>query len=313
MSPPNIITEGSAEGNPSYQNNDPASSMDTATSDEPLLPQNSPTSSRIHRSAAPLKAWSLAVILFYAVSGGPFGLEPTIRAGGNFAAILGFIIAPLVFSVPEALVTAELGSAFQCASGGVAWVEEAFGESTGFLCGWLSWISGATDNAIYPILFIEYLESVLTYKDDDEELLNGLQRFGCVVGITVVLSFLNYRGLDIAAKTTLVICIVAMSPFVPMIIMAIPKIVPSRWLQKPEQGENVEDLFDDDFEFSSGPLSQTVQVPTNTIGNKRSLTWSSFSLTIYFGVSIALIVQPASQLRQMAAKGLTPEEFYMDS
>ena len=136
-------------------------------------------------------------------------------------------------------------------------MEEAFGESTGFLCGWLSWISGATDNAIYPILFIEYLESVLTYKDDDEELLNGLQRFGCVVGITVVLSFLNYRGLDIAAKTTLVICIVAMSPFVPMIIMAIPKIVPSRWLQKPEQGENAEDLFDDDFEFSSGPLSQT--------------------------------------------------------
>ena len=81
MSPPNIITEGSAEGNPSYQNNDPASSLDPATSDEPLLPQNSPTSSRIHRSAAPLKAWSLAVILFYAVSGGPFGLEPTIRAG----------------------------------------------------------------------------------------------------------------------------------------------------------------------------------------------------------------------------------------
>lgn len=243
--------QGSAEGNPSYQN-------DPAMSDEPLIPQNSPTSSsHSHRPEAPLKAWSLAVILFYAVSGGPFGIEPTIRAGGNLAAILGFMIAPFIFSVPEALVTAELGSAFQCASGGVAWVEEAFGESTGFLCGWLSWISGATDNAIYPILFLEYLESVLGYKDNDEEMLSGIQRFGSVVGIAVVLSLLNYRGLDIAAKTALVICIVAMSPFVPMIIAAIPKIVPSRWLQKPEQGENTEELFDDDLELSPGPLRQT--------------------------------------------------------
>ncbi len=78
------------------------------------------------------------------MSGGPFGIEPSIRAGGNFYAILGFVLFPLVWSIPEALVTAELGSAFQDPSAGVAWVEEAFGETMAYLCGFLAWVSGAT-------------------------------------------------------------------------------------------------------------------------------------------------------------------------
>ena len=56
----------------------------------------------------------------------------------------GFIIFPFIWSIPEALVTAELGAAFQDPSAGVAWVEHAFGEDMGGLCGILAWVSGAT-------------------------------------------------------------------------------------------------------------------------------------------------------------------------
>eukprot|EP00573_Skeletonema_grethae_P011728 CAMPEP_0201699044 /NCGR_PEP_ID=MMETSP0578-20130828/22075_1 /ASSEMBLY_ACC=CAM_ASM_000663 /TAXON_ID=267565 /ORGANISM="Skeletonema grethea, Strain CCMP 1804" /LENGTH=399 /DNA_ID=CAMNT_0048185711 /DNA_START=78 /DNA_END=1274 /DNA_ORIENTATION=- len=108
-----------------------------------------------------LKLWPLAILVFYNVSGGPFGIEPSIRAAGNFYAIVGFCLFPLVWSLPEALVTAELGSTFQDPSAGVAWVEEAFGERMGSLCGYLAWVSGATDNAIYPTLFLEYVTSVV--------------------------------------------------------------------------------------------------------------------------------------------------------
>jgi amino acid transporter len=58
--------------------------------------------------------------------------------------IIGFIVVPFIWSIPEALVTAELGAAFQDPSAGVAWVEHAFGESMGGLCGILAWVSGAT-------------------------------------------------------------------------------------------------------------------------------------------------------------------------
>ena len=50
--------------------------------------------------------------------------------------------------MPEALVTAELGAAFQDPSAGVAWVEHAFGEGLGGLVGTLAWVSGATGTCI---------------------------------------------------------------------------------------------------------------------------------------------------------------------
>ena len=83
--------------------------------------------------------------------GGPFGIEASIRAGGAFASILGFLLFPFIWSIPEALVTAELGSALPHASGGVAWVEEAFGRRIGALSGYLNWTSGATVSIMFEL------------------------------------------------------------------------------------------------------------------------------------------------------------------
>ena len=73
-----------------------------------------------HYTSSPEKLGviSLAVLVFYNVSGGPFGIETAVRAGGNLYAILGFLIMPFVWSLQEALMTAELGSTFVEASGG---------------------------------------------------------------------------------------------------------------------------------------------------------------------------------------------------
>ena len=65
-----------------------------------------------------LSAVALAVVVFYKVSGGPFGCEPTVQAAGPLLALLGFTIVPIFVSIPEALVTAELGSAYPEPSGG---------------------------------------------------------------------------------------------------------------------------------------------------------------------------------------------------
>jgi len=59
-----------------------------------------------------LSAVTLAVLVFYKVSGGPFGCEPSVKAAGPLFALLGFILFPFCWCCQEALVTAELGSAF---------------------------------------------------------------------------------------------------------------------------------------------------------------------------------------------------------
>lgn len=176
-----------------------------------------------------LRLAPLAVLVFYNVSGGPFGIEAAVRAGGNLYAILGFVLLPLVWSVPEALITAELGSAYPEAGGGMAWVEEAFGTKAGLACGYLSWVAGATDNAIYPSLFLEYATSILepTAPDDggggrgvsvDE----GWSRFAFITALSLILAGINCTGLQIVGTGSVVVCVVSMSPFVVMCLFGIP-------------------------------------------------------------------------------------------
>ncbi len=71
--------------------------------------------------------------------------------------IAGFVVFPLLWSVPEALITAELATAFPENSGYVAWVSAAFGPFWGFQEGWWSWLSGVTDNSIYPVMLADNL------------------------------------------------------------------------------------------------------------------------------------------------------------
>lgn len=165
-----------------------------------------------HHALKKIGTWTMAVIVFYTVSGGPFGMEETIRSSGAFYSIVGFAIFPLIWSVPEALVTAELGSTFPEASGTVAWVEEAYGPFWGWLQGCLTWVSGVTDNAIYPVLFLDYALQMIHVSDEDD--LHPVVRFLILAFTCLLLTYLNYRGLDVVGDMSVTICVLSMSPFI---------------------------------------------------------------------------------------------------
>ncbi len=186
-----------------------------------------------YRTSPKLNLAQLAVLVFYNVCGGPLGIEPAIRAGGNFYTICGFILLPFIWSLPEALVTAELGSAFQCSSGGVIWVKTAFGDVPGAIAGYFNWISGATDNAIYPALFLAYLAG---------DTMSNFQRFFCTSAISILLAGFNYLGLELVGNASVVICVIAMSPFIAMTVIGVGQIDTSRWLQVPERDEDAGDF-----------------------------------------------------------------------
>ena len=181
-----------------------------------------------------LSALALAVLVFYKVSGGPFGCEPTVKAAGPFFAIMGFIVFPFLWCIPEALVTAELGSAYPEPSGAIAWVEEAFGPRAGLLSGYFHWVSGATDNAIYPSLFLEYISEYIGVRDN-------LMRFVFSGVISVVLAYINFQGLEIVGNLSMLICVISMSPFVLLCIWGLPKLDTSRWMVMPEPGIAMDD------------------------------------------------------------------------
>ncbi|KAJ7953342.1 Amino acid/polyamine transporter [Quillaja saponaria] len=165
----------------------------------------------------------LVFLIFYEVSGGPFGVEDSVQAAGPLLALLGFLVFPLIWSVPEALITAEMGTMFPENGGYVVWVSSALGPYWGFQQGWMKWLSGVIDNALYPVLFLDYLKSGIP------ALGGGLPRTIAVWGLTVILTYMNYRGLTIVGWVAVVLGVFSILPFVVMGLVSIPKLEPSRW------------------------------------------------------------------------------------
>lgn len=167
----------------------------------------------------------LVFLIFYEVSGGPFGVEDSVRAGGPLLTLLGFLIFPLIWSVPEALVTAEMATMFPQNSGYVGWISAAFGPFWGFQQGWWKWLSGVIDNALYPVLFLDYLKSAVPMVG------NGLPRIIAILAITISLTYLNYRGLTIVSWAAVCLGVFSLLPFCVMFVLAIPRLKPARWFE----------------------------------------------------------------------------------
>lgn len=167
----------------------------------------------------------LIALIFYEVSGGPFGVEDSVRAGGGpLLSLLGFLVFPLLWSVPEALVTAELATSFPENGGYVIWISSAFGPFWGFQEGFWKWFSGVMDNALYPVLFLDYLKHSLPIFD------RLIARIPALLGITVSLTYLNYRGLHVVGFSAVLLACFSLFPFVVMGILSIPRIRPQRWV-----------------------------------------------------------------------------------
>jgi len=260
-----------------------------------------------------LNVLPFAVIVFYNVSGGPFGIEPTVRAGGPLFSILGFLFFFLVWSIPEALVTAELASTYPHASGGVAWVEEAFGRKASSVMGYISWISGATDNAIYPVLFMVYLKQIIqtdigdqdTQYEDDE----GFRYVLTLVSIATALTFMNYLGLEIVGNMSLVIAAISLSPFLIMCIFGMFKIKPSR-LMVMSSPDSSTFFFDDDNGVDGddgegvwGLKSSIIHIP-----NVFNVMWRPFLNNIFWNVnsfdSAANLSKEVKNLKECFTRGM---------
>lgn len=175
--------------------------------------------------AKPLSLLPLVALIFYDVSGGPFGIEDAVSLGAPLLAVIGFLVLPLIWSVPEALVTAELATTFPENSGYVAWVTAAFGPFWGFQKGFYAWVSGVIDNAVYPVLFLEYLQEVLPVLE------SFWPRLVFLVSLNLALSYLNYRGLHVVGEAAIAMTIFTLLPFVAVVLMGAPHVKTSNWVK----------------------------------------------------------------------------------
>ena len=170
-------------------------------------------------------------LMFFTVSGGAYGLEDVVSASAPGMAIVLILVTPLIWSVPAALMVAELSTALPVEGGFYQWVKVALGKFAGFLEGMWSWLTTWVDMAIYPVLFADYLSQ--TYYPGGAADATKVIDLGVVtldvhwficLAIIWPFAYLNIRGAKLIGDTSTAFMLFILAPFLIMVLIGIPKL-----------------------------------------------------------------------------------------
>ncbi len=154
----------------------------------------------------------LAAVIFFTVSGGPYGIEPLLGYAGSWAIPLLFIV-PLLWDIPCILAVLELNSMMPVEGGYYEWVKSGLGLRWAFYEGWWTWLYTFVDLAIYPVFLLEYaaffFPEIHAYK---------IPIFLAVIWINAAL---NIRGIVPVGRSALVLSVLVIIPFLLLLITGI--------------------------------------------------------------------------------------------
>jgi amino acid transporter len=154
----------------------------------------------------------LVAVIFFTVSGGPYGLEPLLTYAGQHGAILLLLLTPLLWDVPAIYTVLELNSMMPVTGGYYKWVKYALGNRWGFYEGWWTWLYTFVDLAIYPVLFVIYAGFFFPGADAYKVPL-------CLVFIWASAG-LNILGIVPVGKVSLFLGAIVLTPFIILYVLA---------------------------------------------------------------------------------------------
>ena len=161
----------------------------------------------------------LACITFFSVAGGPYGFEDAVGAAGAKMVMIGLVVVPFVWSIPLALMTSELSSMFPETGGHIIWVHKAFGTFWSLQNSLWTFYTSALDNALYPVMFVDYLEEILYPEAEAGE---GLRWQYSMMIKLILLGFVtkvNIKGTDIVGKFAMGFAMFVLTPFLVTTVM----------------------------------------------------------------------------------------------
>ena len=152
------------------------------------------------------------VFMIYAMAcSGAYGIEDMIPAAGPGMTVLMLCVIPFLWAVPNALVSAELGSAIPEEGGNYVWVKRAFGEFWCFQSAFGRILSNYIGVPAYPVLAGNYVGTMLGWNDTSIYLFKLL-----LIGI---FCFLNFRGVQEVAKVGTILGFLIVAAFASVIII----------------------------------------------------------------------------------------------
>ena len=179
---------------------------------------------------APRRTLSLlrvVALLMAGCSAGPYGFEECVGSGGAGLTILGLLTVPFVWSLPLALVTAELSTAIPENGGHIVWVDRALGSFWSYQNSFLSFVGNVFECAVYPAMFVDYLGKLYGREFETSE------RFTlCLLAVSFFL-LVNVRGGSTSVgDVSMAISVVGLTPFLLMIIVGAPSVSTAHVFQR---------------------------------------------------------------------------------
>jgi len=169
-----------------------------------------------------LRLLGLVFVLYFTVSGGAFTIESLVVGVGPVVALAAFILIPLLWAVPEALLIAELASMLPVEGGYYRWVQRAFGDRLGFQNAWCTWLYSLVEMSLYPAIVVQYLGAFVP----------GLAREWVIVVTMLVIwipTLLNLRGAVPVGRVSTVIGIAVLTCFALVALFALPNMTHTPW------------------------------------------------------------------------------------
>jgi len=159
----------------------------------------------------------LSVIGFFCVSGGVYGSEALVSAAPPLMMCTFTLSVAVFFALPNALMTAEMATAFPADGGAVAWVRAAFGPTLGLHHAVWVIVTSLLDAAVYPQLAALYLTRGFS--------VNGwLAEQGIVIGFILAVGAMNLCGLDVVAASQTVAFVVSLVPCLAFTAIGLPSL-----------------------------------------------------------------------------------------
>lgn len=165
-------------------------------------------------------------IIFFSVSGGPYGLEDVVGYSGAGMAILLIIVTPLIYSLPIALMVAELATLMPVPGGYYQWVKEGLGPFWGFQAGWWAWVASWFDLAIYPVLFVEFTSYFVPALETTTFGLGPVElSLKWLVGAVFIWIFagMNMLGSSVVGDSSKLFLVIVLAPFLLIMVIGLFK------------------------------------------------------------------------------------------
>ncbi|QQL49293.1 APC family permease [Mucilaginibacter ginkgonis] len=159
-----------------------------------------------------IRLFQLVFIIFFTVSGGPYGLESLLSYAGSHYAIIILFVTPILWDVPAILTVAELNSMMPIEGGYYQWVKNALGLRFGFYEGWWTWLYTFIDLAIYPVMFVQYASYFFPWMQQ-------WQLPVCLVFIWLS-ALINVWGIKQVGRISVILSVAVLGPFVVLFIAA---------------------------------------------------------------------------------------------